>query len=219
MVYHASNIPIISAIEAIRHRPAMYLGPLDEPSLLNRLIHETLCVAVDEALSGYCTEIRVEVDPGGSVRVQDNGRGLSMKPTPDGPPLAEVLLTQVFACREHKRNPDAVGCCDVGLVVTNALSEWLVVKNCHEGVCWVQEYCRGQPLAPFRREGETTETGLEFRFQPDQTILGPLSFHAQELAEWLKGVGLRFEAMKIDVEDAIRGKTTALRLKHVGPAR
>jgi DNA gyrase subunit B len=218
MGYNAGNIQVLSGNEAIRRRPSMYIGPLDDPTLLNRLIQEALCVAVDEAVSGYCTEIHVEVHPGGQARVRDNGRGLPTKPTSEGQPLAEVLLTKLFACRDRKQNPEVSAlCCDAGLVVTNALSEWLVVKNYREGVCWVQEYRRGEPLAPFRRESETTETGLEFTFQPDKTILGPLHFDAQELAGWLKRVGLRFGSTKISATDGSAGETVSLRFEGVGP--
>lgn len=219
MEYKESDIQILTPVEAIRRRPSMYIGPLDDPILLNRLIQEVLCVSVDEAVSGHCTEIRVAVQPGGPVTVRNNGRGLPMAPTSDGRPLAEKLLTDVYACREHKQNSVVNSLsCDASMVVVNVLSEWQVVKNYRDGVCWAQEYRRGAPLAPFRRESETIETGLEIAFQPDMTIFGALSFDAQELANWLTSVGLRFDSMNVSQEDTSAGKSIRQTFGGIAPA-
>jgi DNA gyrase/topoisomerase IV subunit B len=205
MEYDESNIPILSsAAEAIRKRPAMYLGPLDDPLLLNRLLQESLCLAADEAMSGHCTAIRVHVEEDGTSTVRDDGRGLPMTPDETGRPLAERLLTELFACRAHKEDGRlAESCCQSGIVVVNALSEWLRLRNFRDGICWSQAYERGKPTGPFRPESPTTETGVELAFRPDSTILGPLRFDGRALVDWFAGLGLGFESV-----DAVAGEAT-----------
>jgi DNA gyrase subunit B len=197
MSYDAAHIEVLTAVEAIRRRPALYLGPLDDPSLFNRLIQESLCLAADEALSGYCTRVGVEVHRDGSVTVRDNGRGLPMAPDAAGRPLAEVLLTQLFACRDHKDGRAAEACCQLGLVTVNAMSEWLRVRNFREGACWSQAYERGESLGPFRREPSAAESGVELCYRPDPELLGPLQFDGQALASWFTGLGLRLASVEI----------------------
>jgi DNA gyrase/topoisomerase IV subunit B len=161
MSYDPGSIQVITPAEGIRSRPAMFIGPLDDPLLLNRLIQESLCIAADEALSGHCTRVRVEVRRDGSVTVRDNGRGLPMTPGAAGRPLAEILLTQLFACRAHKDGRAAEACCQSGLVTVNALSEWLRVRNFRDGSCWFQAFERGKSLGPFRREPAGTASGQQ----------------------------------------------------------
>lgn len=209
MEYDESNIRVLSAVEAIRKRPAMYVGPLDDPSLFNRLIQESLCIAADEAMSGHCTEVLVDVQQDGTSTVRDNGLGLPMTPDDMGRPLAERLLTQAFACREHKENDRlAQACCQFGLVAVNALSEWLRIRNFRDGACWSQAYERGVSTGPFRRESSTTESGVELSFRPDRAILGPLRFDARALADWFAALGFRFGSVRIVGVEAAGGPAT-----------
>ena len=106
------KIELISAVEAIRRRPALYVGPLDDPGLFNRLIQESLCLAADESKCGYCTEIRMMVHPSGPVIVRDNGRGLPTTTDQEGRPWVERLLTRLYACRDSKEDRRlAARCC------------------------------------------------------------------------------------------------------------
>jgi DNA gyrase subunit B len=205
MRYDESHIRILTAVEAIRRRPAMYLGPLDDPTLLNRLIQESLCIAADEALAGHCTRVRVEVHRDGSVTVRDNGRGLPMTPDAEGRPLAERLLTQLFACREHKDGRAAEACCQMGLVVVNAVSEWLRMRNFWDGTGWSQSYERGKSLGPFRRDPSKVEPGVELCYRPDPSLLGPLRFDGRALACWFGVLGLPFASVEIGAADAADG--------------
>jgi DNA gyrase subunit B len=195
---HETHIEVLTAIEAIRKRPSLYVGPLEDPALFNRLIQESLCIAADEALCGYCTRVRVEVRRDGSVTVRDNGRGLPMTRDASGRPLAEKLLTQVFACREHKEGRAAAACCQTGLVAVNALSEWLLVKNFREGACWSQAFQCGEPLGPFRHEPSGAQSGVELSYRPDTSLLGSLRFDGRALADWFTELGLR--CVSVDVE-------------------
>ena len=193
MTYDASALQVLPGLMAVRMRPALYVGPLDDPTILNRLIQEALCSAIDEAVSGCCTQIHVSVSPDGSVTIRDNGRGLSMTPDAYGRVVAETSFSELWACRRSKENARLErDCCQMGLAVVNALSEWLRVRNFREGVCWVQQYRSGEPLAPFRQESRTAETGLELSFRPDPSIFGALHFDAESLARWVSDLGAGF---------------------------
>ncbi len=198
MPYDANEIETISSVEVIRRRPDMYLGALDDPAMLDRLTEEALCLAVDEVMSGCCTTITLTNASDGLMTIRDNGRGLPMEPLPDGKVLAEDLLTVLYACRNRKENQNLQkSCCHVGLVVVNAMSEYLRFRNFRDGVCWAQESRRGVALAPFVREFETTETGIELSFRLDMSIFGTMHFDPLRLAKWVQSVGVNFESLRI----------------------
>jgi DNA gyrase/topoisomerase IV subunit B len=216
--YSPDFIQVLRAGEHIRKRPQMYVGPLPNPAVINRLVEEALCLSVDEAICGNCTEIAIAVHPSGVVTVRDNGPGLPMEPGPDGRPLAELLLTEVGACRTAKRSETAKGaCCHLGLVVVNNLSEWLRVRVFRDGGWWIQEYGAGTAQAPFFREGDTRETGLELSFRPDPGIFGPLTFDGLGLAAWLPSAGVQFESLEYHPGDVVSVKPVLLHFRGVGP--
>jgi len=216
--YESDAIQVLREGEHIRKRPQLYVGPLPNPAILNRLVEESLCLSVDEAVYGNCTEIAVAVHPSGVVTIRDNGPGLPMESRPDGRVLAELLLTVVGTCRAAKRSaPAKRACCHFGLVVVNNLSEWLRVRVFREGGCWVQEYRAGVAQAPFRREAAVSETGLELSFRPDPGIFGPLEFDGLALAAWLPSAGLRFESLEFYTGDEAGLKPVLLHFSGVGP--
>jgi DNA gyrase subunit B len=194
--FDANDIAALTSAEAIRCRPEMYLGPLPDPTALNRLIQESLCLSVDAAVRGLCSEIAVAVHPSGVITVRDDGPGIDVEPDASGHVPAELLFTVLYACRAAKGASPAAACCQVGMVVINALSEWLRVRVFRNGGCWLQEYRAGLPQAPFRRVRDAAETGLELSFRPDAAILGSLTFDPLVLAAWLPSVGVRFGAME-----------------------
>jgi DNA gyrase subunit B len=195
--YITDDIRIVSSAQAIRARPAMYLGPLPNPALGNRFVEEALCLSVDEVHRGACTEISIEVDTSGLVTVRDNGPGLPMEPDSKGRILAELMLTVLWACRSAKRSDAAKGsCCHLGLVAVNALSQWLRMRVFRGGSSWFQEYREGEAQAPFQREGDVDHTGVEISFRPDTALLGNLEFNGLALAAWLPSAGLRFESLE-----------------------
>jgi DNA gyrase subunit B len=197
VTYDETQIRAITSIEAIRSRAAMYVGPLDDPELFNHIIQDSLCIASDECLSGHCTRVTVEVRGDHSVTVRDFGRGLPMTLHDSGRPMAEVLLTELFACRAFKENAKAAERCGVGLVAVNALSEWFRVRNFRDQACWSQAYERGSALGPFQREPSGSETGVEFSFRPDPSLFGTLHFNPFRLAEWFVAFGLKCEVIGI----------------------
>jgi DNA gyrase subunit B len=212
------TIQVLPPLEFIRKRPQFYVGPLPNPVVINRLIEGALCLSLDEAVCGHCTAIAIAVHPTGGVTIRDNGPGLPMEPGPTGRILAEVLLTMVGACRDVKRNdPVRKACCNLSLVVVNALSERLRIRVFRDGGCWVQEYQAGVVRAPFRREGDSTETGLELSFEPDGGLLGSMHFDGMALAAWLPTVGVRFESLEHHLADASADEPELLHFHGVGP--
>lgn len=195
--YSCDDIRVLSNAEAIRMRPEMYVGPLSDPHILNRLVEEALCLTVDEATCGRCTELAVSVGSRGFVTIRDNGPGFSMEPDEHGRLLIEMILTQVGACRNAKESASVRNaCCHIGIVAVNALSEYLSVRVFRDGGCWFQEYRKGIAQAPFHLESETNETGLELSFLPDRQIFGDLEFDALALASWLPTAGVRFDSLE-----------------------
>jgi DNA gyrase subunit B len=216
--YNSAELRVVSSAEVIRMQPEMYIGSLPNPRVLNRLVEEFLCLTVDEAACGRCTEFAVAVASSGSVTIRDNGPGLPMEPDRHGSVLAEVLLTTVAACRAAKQSQAAKGaCCHLGLVVANALSEWLWIRVFRDGGCWFQEYQKGAPQAPFRREADANETGVELSFCPDSSILGQLEFDAMALAMWLPSTGLRFESLDYREGNAQSGEPLVLHFTGMSP--
>src|SRR5262249_20012532 len=120
-------------------------------------------------------------------------------------PLAEVLLSQLFACREYKDGRAAEACCQSGLVVVNAVSDWFRVRNFRDGACWSQSYERGQSLGPFRREPTTAELGVELRYRPDRCLLGPLGSEGRAVARWFRGLGRGSVWVAIEAIEAASG--------------
>jgi DNA gyrase subunit B len=194
--YSAASIRTVGTLEHVRRQAAMYVGPLPNPGVLNRLIEDALCLSADEAACGRCTEIAVAVHPSGIVTIRDNGPGLQVEPDEHARVPAEMLFTVIGTCRAAKISKVAAACCQFGLAVVNALSEWLRVRVFRDGGCWFQEYRAGVPQFPFRRERDADESGLELSFRPDTSILGALTFDAAALAGWFPSVGVRFGALE-----------------------
>ncbi len=128
-----------------------------------------------------------------------------MTPDAEGHSLAERLLTNLYACRDQKYGRTAAACCQMGLVVVNAVSEWLRVRNFRDGTCWSQAYERGESLGPFRREPSEAEPGVELSYRPDSSLLGPLRFNGRALAGWFGTLGLRFASVEIGAAEAAGG--------------
>lgn len=185
----ANEIEVLEGLEAVRRRPAMYLGPLDDPLLATRLLLEAFCIARDEAAAGACTRVTIELGEKGKATVSDDGPGLP-------PDLAEKLMTQLFACRNQRRHvvrPETL--CDHGLAVLNAVCESVELTVWSEGFRFTQSYAAGKPTTAFERHEATERHGTSISLALDRTILTSAEFSTEWLREWLgKHAGsLRFE--------------------------
>src|SRR5688572_23554273 len=173
--YDATSIQVLEGLEAVRKRPAMYIGDIGVRGL-HHLIWEVVDNSVDEALAGHCDEIQITIETDGSLTVKDNGRGI---PVDDHAtmkkPALEVVLTTLHAGGKFDSNSYKVsgGLHGVGVSVVNALSEWATVDVLREGKVYHQDYRRGTPTGPMTTKPADKKekgSGTTVRFKPDPEI-------------------------------------------------
>ncbi len=200
--YNAANISVLEGMEAVRKRPAMYIGDTGERGY-HHLVYEVVDNSIDEALAGYCSKIDVTINPDGSLSVMDDGRGIpvDMHPTQHRPAL-EVVLTVLHAGGKFDGSNYKVsgGLHGVGVSCVNALSEWLEVEVRRGGKLYRQRYSKGHPTTELQVVGDATDTGTKVTFFPDHTIFTCHAFkweilvaRLRELAFLNKGVTIHFK--------------------------
>ena len=186
--YSASNIQVLEGLEAVRKRPAMYIGDISEKGL-HHLVNETVDNSIDEAMAGYCTDIEVTINEDNSITVEDNGRGIPVDMHEKLHKSAlEVVMTVLHAGGKFDKGSYKVsgGLHGVGSSVVNALSEWLEIKVSREGCVHYDRYERGIPTVELENGllpviAKTRETGTWIRFLPDAEIFEKTRFSAAEV--------------------------------------
>ena len=210
--YSADNITTLEGLEAVRERPAMYIGSTDQKGL-HHLVYEVVDNSIDEALAGYCDTIEVTIHDDGSVSVSDNGRGIPVDDNEDGIPAVEVIMTVLHAGGKFDNDAYSVsgGLHGVGVSCVNALSETLEVHIKRDGYHWHQTYEYANPgeLVQGEELADDEETGTEIRFWPDTEIMETTDYDYEVLRDRLQnlaylnpGIEIVFTDERPDDEEA-----------------
>lgn len=201
--YSASNIQVLEGLEAVRKRPAMYIGDISEKGL-HHLVNETVDNSIDEAMAGYCTEIEVTIEKDGSVTVQDNGRGIPVDMHEKMHKSAlEVVMTVLHAGGKFDKGSYKVsgGLHGVGVSCVNALSTHMKSQVFRDGKIYQQEYEKGKPLYPVKVVGETTLRGTRQQFWPDGSIFTTTTFQWDIVARRMRELAYLNAGIKITLRD------------------
>jgi DNA gyrase subunit B len=211
--YDATSIKVLGGLEAVRKRPAMYIGSTGEMGL-HHLVWEVADNSVDEAMAGYCDEINVSVHDDNSVTVIDNGRGIpvDMHAT-EKKPAAEVVMTVLHAGGKFDSDTYKVsgGLHGVGVSVVNALSDWLDLEIWRDGEVWEQSYEKGIPTSKLKASGKTKKTGTKITFHADPSIFDTAVYSYDTLSQRLRELAFLNKGLKITLEDERSNKKTEFR--------
>jgi len=182
--YSADNIQVLEGLEAVRKRPAMYIGDISVKGL-HHLVYEVVDNSIDEALAGYCSEISVFINEDNSITVIDNGRGIPTAiHTKEKRSALEVVMTVLHAGGKFDKDTYKVsgGLHGVGVSCVNELSEYLYAKVKRDGKLFQQEYERSKPLYDVKELGDSSDTGTEVTFKPDLTIFEVAEYNYDTIA-------------------------------------
>ncbi|MFH1687510.1 MAG: DNA topoisomerase (ATP-hydrolyzing) subunit B [bacterium] len=213
--YDATTIKVLEGLEAVRKRPAMYIGDIGRRGL-HHLVYEVVDNSIDEAMGGHCDKITVEIGKDQSITVSDNGRGIPIEEHPDQKVSAlEVVMTTLHAGGkfDHSSYKVSGGLHGVGVSVVNALSEWCWVEVCREGLVHRQDYRRGKAVERVKEVGRRKKTGTRTCFMPDSKIFQEVEFRFDIVAARMRELAFLNQGLTIELVDHRTGKEVTFRAK------
>ena len=206
--YGAEKITVLKGLDAVKKRPAMYIGDIGKRGL-HHLINEVVDNSVDEALAGYCTKINISINQDDSVSVEDNGRGIPIDiHKEEKKPALEVVMTVLHAGGKFEKGSYKIsgGLHGVGVSVVNALSESLVADVHREGQVHRQEYCRGIPTTKVNVVGTSKKTGTKITFKPDREVFQTTDIDYELVADRLRELAYLNKNLEISFKDEREGQ-------------
>ena len=201
--YGANSITVLEGLEAVRVRPAMYIGDVNERGL-HHLVYEVVDNSIDEALAGYCTKIEVQINPDNSITVEDNGRGIPVDMhEKEHRSALEVVMTVLHAGGKFDKGSYKVsgGLHGVGVSCVNALSDHMMVNVYRNGKIYQQEYSKGKPLYDVKEVGTTNKRGTKITFHPDNTIFTVSEYKYDTLLERMRELAYLNKGIDISIAD------------------
>ena len=213
--YTAADIQVLEGLEAVRLRPGMYIGSTDERGL-HHLAYEIVDNSVDEAMAGYCDKVTVTMLADGSMKIEDNGRGVPVEThTVTGVSSVETVFTKLHAGGKFGSGSYQVsgGLHGVGASVVNFLSEWLWVEVKRDGFRYRQDFQRGRPVEPLAQVGKTITRGTTVGFLPDSQIFSTSAFEFDVLSQRFKEMAYLNPGLEIDLKNEISGQRVKYRFE------
>lgn len=201
--YSADNITVLEGLEAVRMRPAMYIGDVNTRGL-HHLVYEVVDNSIDEALAGYCTKINVSILEDNSIKVEDNGRGIPVDMhEKEGRSALEVVMTVLHAGGKFDKGSYKVsgGLHGVGVSCVNALSSLMKVSVFRDGKEYEQEYSQGIPTYSVREVGDSSKTGTTTHFRPDGSIFTTLEYNYETLCTRLRELAFLNKGLELSITD------------------